>query len=309
MVSPLPKTFRPPLSQITEYDLRAAILHTLAYSDIFDFPLTAKEIHRYLIGYKAELGEIEAALRELGTSIISQGELFALPGRAEVFGLRHKRSETSKALWRDAIRYGRWICGLPFVRMAALTGALVSDNVEAGADLDFFIITEPGWLWTTRAMILALDRAAARSGTRARLCPNYLITSSALELPEQDLFTAQEMARMVPVGGIELYRKFRQANSWAESFLPNAAGYPREFANESPDGRTRLVVEKVFNNPVARRLEKWEMQRKIRKFSNMAGENNETRFSADLCKGHFDGHKRRTLEAFEDKVRAQRLSK
>jgi hypothetical protein len=303
MVSQLPKTFRPPLAELTAYDLRMAILYTLAYSDIFDFPLTTEEIHRYLIGLSADLADVEVELVNLRASLIGQGEHFALPGRENNFQLRRSRAELSAVLWRDAMRYGRWISRLPYVRMVAVTGALVSNNVEAGADLDYFIITEPDWLWTTRAAILAMDRIASSIGTRAHICPNYMITTNNLALSEQDLFTAQEMARMVPIAGLDLYSRFRMENYWTDNFLPNAQGHPLQPTNGSTSRTISTAAERLMINPISRRIEKWEMQRKIRKFSAMVGENTETRFSADLCKGHFDGHKRLTLDAFENKVR------
>jgi len=311
MVSQLPKTFRPPLSEFTEYNLGTAILYTLAYSDLFDYPLTAKEIQRYLIGFRADIKQVRIMLPYLqeGALVARGKEYFALPGRENTFVLRQMRSDLSTVLWHDAVRYGRWISKLPFVRMVAATGALVSNNVEAGADLDYFIIAEPGWLWTTRAMILALDRVAARSGTGARICPNYIITTNSLVLPEADLFTAQEMTRMVPMSGFGLYHKFRRENSWTDDFLPNAQGYPWQLANGFSIGKNRSTVERIMDNPVARQLEQWEMQRKIRKFSGMTSENNETRFSADLCKGHFDGHKAQTLQAFEDRIRGLGICK
>ena len=41
-----------------------AVLHTVAYSDIFDYPLTAPEVHRYLTGVRASFEEVAQALEE-----------------------------------------------------------------------------------------------------------------------------------------------------------------------------------------------------------------------------------------------------
>lgn len=304
MVSQLPKTLRLPFSELKEYDLETAILCTLAYSDVFDFPLTAKEVHRYLIGYKATPDEVKAELfsMQARTVILSQEDLFALPGRELNFSNRQKRFSYSSMLWRESDRYGTWISRLPFIRMVAATGALVSNNVDTGADLDYFVITNPGWLWTVRAMILAMDRIASRTGRRAHLCPNYIITTTSLELPDQDLFTAQEMARMVPISGLGMYRRFRHKNKWTDVFLPNAQNDPWALASKNMENQSKATAEFFFNNPISRRIEKWEMKRKIRKLSDMAKDNHETRFSADLCKGHFDSHKHHTLQAFERRI-------
>jgi hypothetical protein len=40
------------------------------------------------------------------------------------------------------------------------------------------------------------------------------------------------------------------------------------------------------------------MRRKIQKFSHQNG-GDESAFSADWCKGHFDGHRRRVLDEFD----------
>ncbi len=36
---------------ITPENLLRSIFHTLAYADVFDYPLTAGEVNRYLINY------------------------------------------------------------------------------------------------------------------------------------------------------------------------------------------------------------------------------------------------------------------
>jgi hypothetical protein len=42
--------------------LERAIVETVAYADVFEFPLTTDELHRYLIGVQAGRGAVREAL-------------------------------------------------------------------------------------------------------------------------------------------------------------------------------------------------------------------------------------------------------
>ncbi len=289
---------------VGEGDLRAAILCTLAYADVFDYPLTTVEVHRYLIGCQASQSEVLAALESMAGSHVSViGRLWALPGRKEIIGLRCKREAQAEILWPLSLKYGRRIADLPFVRMVAVTGALAADNVEPDADLDYLIVTRPGYLWVTRAMILAIDQAT--NASQARICPNFILAESHLALDDRDLFTAQELARMIPISGMDVYDAMRAQNRWTDAFLPNAQGAPREVtAGISSQGRLKSASEALLASQPTRWLEQWEMRRKIAKFNRQENMNSETRFSADFCKGHFDGHKQRTMEAFQVRLQS-----
>jgi len=289
-------------------DVRTAILCTLAYADVFDYPLTSGEVHRYLIACQAGRQEVRSILDALpAEQVLAEGGLWALPGRRALFALRRRRAALAQGLWPLALKYGRRIAALPFVRMVAITGALAADNVDAGADLDYLVITRPGYLWVTRAMILALDRAAFRSP--ARLCPNFILAESHLALEDRDLFAAQELARMVPIAGQITYEAMRAQNGWTAAFLPNAHGLPRGLrAGHKTNGWLKNASEGLLATAPTRWLETWEMRRKIAKFSLQTSMNAETRFSADFCKGHFDGHKQRTLAAFHARLNSLGLA-
>lgn len=293
----------------TPSPLQNAILQTLTYSDIFDYPLTAPEIHRYLIGVQTSFEDLQNTLSNgLHTAnLLSQtGEYYTLPGREGLIETRARRATHAAQLWPHALHYGRHLAAFPFVRMVALTGTLAVNNVEDNADVDYLIITEPGRLWLCRAMIIGLVRVAARSGLT--LCPNFFLTENALALPDQSLYIAREVTQMIPLSGFELYQRFRAANAWVKDFLPNADGPPPV---QLPPFNThplfQTLTEAIFRSPLGTPLEHWEMNRKIRKFTAQAPTHAEIRFSPDRCQGHFDGYGKRTMDAFQGRMRGEEL--
>ena len=81
-------------------DLDRAIYSTVAYRDMFHFPVTAGEIHRYLHGVRCSGEELRAALTSsafLASRLESDGEFFCLKGRDEIFAIRRARRALEKA--------------------------------------------------------------------------------------------------------------------------------------------------------------------------------------------------------------------
>jgi len=291
--------------------LEMSIAQTLAYADVFDYPLTAAETHRYLVGLFSPLSAVQAAL-ELAAApggwIQHDGLYYTLIGGSALGDTRRARALSAELLLTSAVGYGRRISRLPFVRMVAITGALAMDNVIEGADIDYLIVTQPGRLWTCRGLILLLGRLAARSGVT--ICPNYLIsnTDRALLFPEQNLYTAHEVAQMIPLSGMEIYGELRRRNAWVLDYLPNAVGAPDfRFACSSPQlAQTtgNRTLEAVLSGFPGDRLEDWEMRRKVLKLSREMDQSPEASFGNEWCKGHFHGHEHETMKAFADRFAA-----
>lgn len=280
-------------------DLRSAVAMTVAYADIFDFALTRSEIHRDLVGIAAGTAETGAAIDALvadGTLWADSG-LVVLPGRDDLVARRADLQESARRLWPIARRVGRVVGSLPFVRLVAITGSLAAENPGPGADLDYLIVTAPGHLWTVRAMTVALVHLGRRVGIA--LCPNYLLTTNALCLDHQDLFTAHELLQAVPIVGRATFDRFRALNPWARSWLPN-----RWDASECPGFDRAFLTpfqglgEKVLEGTLGKRLEGWERDRKTRRLASSDGRG---RFTADVCEGHYGRSGRRARRAFAER--------
>lgn len=284
-------------------NLSRAVLHTVAYSDIFDYPLTAREIQLYLTGVRASLNEIVQIVGEAG--IVTQtGDYFTLPGREEIVGIRMQREARSHELLPLAIRYGRVLGTLPYIRMVTLTGSLAVMNVSKDHDFDYMLVTAPGRLWAARAFALAFNRLTRLQGYI--LCPNLIISETALEWPLHDLYSARELCQMIPIAGMDVYRRLLAANVWARDFLPNAY---LECGSLLPQMRRQAVaiqslLELPLRGKLGDRFEKWEMKRKIARFSKQAGFGAETIFNDEVCQGNFHHHRKWTKEAFEKRLSA-----
>ena len=278
--------------------LSRAVVQTVAYSDIFDYPLTAREIHRYLAGVNASFEEVVQALEE--GFFTRTGDYFTLPGREEICSIRIQREARSRELLPHAIKYGRILGALPYIRMVALTGSLAVSNISKAADFDYMLVTAPGRVWTARAFSLLFNRFVHLFGHT--ICPNLIVSETALEWPLHDLYSARELCQMIPITGMGVYQRLMKANEWAKEFLPNVDITKTSEVSETSE--VWKVLELPLRGKMGDRFEQWEMDRKIARFSKQEGFGEETVFNTEVCQGNFHHHRKWTQEVFEEKLSA-----
>ena len=289
----MPASFSEKLSQ--------AVLQTLTYSDIFDYPLTAPEVHKYLTGIKASFEEVKQALED--GHIKRTGNYFTLSGREAIVSIRLDREARSQKLLPLALRYGRILGGLPYIRMVALTGSLAVMNISETADFDYMLVAARGRVWTARAFALALSRLTRLHGYT--ICPNLIVSENTLEWRLHDLYSARELCQMIPITGLDVYKRLMKANRWAGTFLPNAFLESDSLLFETTQEFAPAfqgLLELPLCGKLGDRFESWEMNRKVSRFSKQAGFGEETNFNADVCQGNFHHHRSSTRDKFEKKL-------
>src|ERR1700752_464147 len=88
--------------------LERAILETVAYADVFEYPLTADEIHRYLVGVSASRAVVRNLLNgaDRPEHVVRNGRYFTLAGREAAVATRRARAASAAPSWQRAVRYG-----------------------------------------------------------------------------------------------------------------------------------------------------------------------------------------------------------
>ncbi|WP_375175186.1 hypothetical protein [Pseudooceanicola sp.] len=251
--------------------LEEAILSTVAYRDVFGFPLTLEEIHRYLHWHGGSVTAVAAALEDsrlFAGRLETDGRYYCLAGRASILADRHRQDTRAHQALATARDVARQLAHFPHIRMIALTGSLAVRNCYDGSDIDLLCVTSPGLMWQSRAFLLVAQRLDAMTRKR-RICLNFFMSTDAMRFDNRCMYTAQELAQMVPLYGREVYDSMRAENAWSADFLPNAIGAPpmAERMSVTARGAVKSPCEKLAGTLLGPWLEPFERRRKLRRFN------------------------------------------
>lgn len=209
-----------------------AIVQVLLYFEIFSYPLTAEEVFHFSNYSGSTLDEVCEKLQNL----VEQGVIFQLDSfyqtRNDPNWVAHRLDSNRRAdlMLPVARRMARFIGGFPFIRGVFVSGSLSKHSMSADSDIDFFLITEPGRLWLARTL-LVLFKKIFLLNSRKYFCVNYFVDTAHLEIEEKNLFTATEIATLLPMYGREWYEDFYRANDWVRDFFPH---FPPRLNHETP---------------------------------------------------------------------------
>ena len=207
--------------------VKQAVLKTLAYADVFDFPLTAGEIERFLISSR---GYSTSMIRPVLRVLPHQGGFYFLPKRRQVVAARSKKAVENRQKMALARRLASRLKLIPTVKMIAVTGALAMGNATPAEDIDILIVSRRGTLWLTRLLVVFLAELMARrrrpddQQAKDKLCLNMFLDEDCLALPaqERNLYTAHEVVQAKLLWDRDnTYQKFLNQNLWYQKYLAN----------------------------------------------------------------------------------------
>ncbi len=235
------------------------IIRTLAYYDIFFYPLKAEEIYHSLSVNHCGLTDVQDELNKLceQSILFKIDDFYLLKNNAQFVAKRKAGNKLYDKRLRIAYRMSKFISMFPYVRAIFLTGSISKGYMEKESDVDYLIITEPGRLWISK-LFLTLFKKIFLLNSRKVFCINYYIDSEHLEIEEKNVFTATEIVTLIPVFGRKYYNEFYSKNSWIKNFFPN---FPKR-NNHIIDRHSKIqkVIESFFNNGFGDLLDDFAMK-------------------------------------------------
>lgn len=235
-----------------------AILHTLLYSDLFNYPLTREEIWEYFIGSSQNVSITKNALKNLlqrlSSHISQKDSLYCIRGREHIIEMRKKRLFFSQIKRKMAEKIARKLSVIPSVLCIGISGACAVDNASENDDIDLFIITKENTLWISRLLILIIlqlfgvRRSKNEKNVKDRFCVNMLIDERCLHLGKdrEEIYSAHEIAQIRTLfDRYNTYNKFLAANLWVKIFLPNSFVY-KKIASDYKVSSFEKFINTVF---------------------------------------------------------------
>lgn len=264
-----------------------SIIKTLAYADVFDYPLSAQQLYKFLEapGRVGE-GEFFQSLDKLikldhiktysnNYQVIANDIVwYYLAGREEVCQKRLSRIKFSQAKYEKTRRTAKALWKIPQVQALLVTGSLAVCNAQSDDDIDILVVTKAGSLWQTRLLVTAVleylqvrrkpEDAHRGRASANKICANMYLSEDKLQvLPsKRNLYTAHELVQARPIfDKAHILPRLYRENAWVTTLLPHGL----DASNSHKDHkivRHPAVLAGVLES-ISYNLQKWYMRPKV----------------------------------------------
>jgi predicted nucleotidyltransferase len=240
--------------------IEKAILASLAYFDIFEYPLNRAEIYQFLpesYSYEVFKNALDRLCRE--SWVCQFDDLYSLQNKPELVLRRKEGNKRAEVLLRKAEKIAGFLSHFPYVRGVAVSGSLSKHFADKNSDIDFFIITEKNRLWIARTFMHLFKKFTFLVNKQHWFCMNYYIDEEEMQIKEKNIYTAIEVTTLIPFRGMEVFRNFYIHNAWTIHCLPNHSAYllPGQNARTSI---FKKLTESFFRNAAGDRIEQYLMR-------------------------------------------------
>ncbi len=273
--------------------INQAIIATLVFFDLVDFPLKEEEIFNWLfaqetseeINFSFSQENIKQSLNQLLDQqiIAKKNQFYFLPGRENFILIREQRRAVSEQKIDKVQKLiNCWLKHLPGIRAIFLSNSLAYLNAKEDSDIDLLIVAQKNRLWLTRLLaVLPLKifnlRPTAQN-KKDKFCLSYFISEDNLNL---EPYEAQNEFSILVYWAVfvsplfdrkNYWQKFCLANSWVKDFLPNF-----QFAEQNITqdfgylAKEVEAVEKNFWETIAQKIQLWYLPDNLKKIMNLDG--------------------------------------
>lgn len=283
-----------------------AVVQCLLYFEAFTYPLTKEEIFNFCSIKINNESDLDITLSSLlkRNLIKEKGLFYHVHDTDNIVDRRIKGNKMAKQIMPKAMRYGKLIAQFPFVETVCISGSLSKNYFDEKGDVDFFIITKPQRLWLCRSLLVGFKKVFLLN-SRKYFCVNYFVGSDNLSIPDCNIFTATEIASLIPVYNFSGYNSFIEQNKWVYKHLPNFDLNKKKSTSAKNESIIKKVSERLLSTGIGAFADKqlfkltlniW--QRKFKHFNKSDFDLN-MRSRKNVSKHHPSGFQQKVLRLWD----------
>jgi predicted nucleotidyltransferase len=172
---------------------------------------------------KYDHGEFGYALRSLVIErlLYKFDKYYTLKNDPFLVERREKGNVKAAEMITIARKVGDLLIRFPYVRGIAISGSLSKNFADDDSDIDLFIITTKNRLWIARTIMHCFKKLTFLFKKEHYFCMNYYIDEQDLLIHEKNIYTATEIATLMPLHGETVFEQFYSVNGWTRAYLPN----------------------------------------------------------------------------------------
>ena len=217
-------------------NLEKSIIQTLAFFSIFNHPLTADELFRFLwkspnISYNKFLQELDEVKSGNNLSFGCKYSFYYLKNKEEEIDIRRNKTVDNDFKRNIALRASKKLRYVPFVKAVLLCNNSSFEMAGVSSDIDVAIIIKNGRLWLGRLLatvLLSVFRLRRnKKRTTNRICLSFYTVDtnldfSQLAITKPDIGLIYWIAQFSSIYDPDnLNNKILQSNQWLKEYLPN----------------------------------------------------------------------------------------
>lgn len=222
-------------------DMEKVIVRTIAFFDLFDFPITSWEIWNLGIweNKNIKLTEIIESLEKLISqrSIEKEECYYFLKGRKQSVDIRKNRYNYYQRKIKRLKIVTKIFFLLPWIKFIALGNNIGPNNLKDGSDIDVFVISSEKRIWLSRLYCAGLMKLAGmrpkQGDERDKICLNFYLDETKMDLNkfalnknEFDIYLMYWLAFLRPIEDRDrIYEKLIYSNDWLVNYLSNWQPY------------------------------------------------------------------------------------
>lgn len=292
--------------------LKTHIVKTLAYADLFDYPMKKEELIKWFISKERE--DTGDFLDKVNGVVFKKNGFFYLQERDHIVALRRKRQILATSKFEKAGWAAKYLSLIPTITLIGISGSLSMRNTDENDDIDLFIVTKAKALWLTRLLsVVILELIGSRRRpdgytVRDKVCLNMFVDEGSLGIPKayQNMYTAHEVCQLEVLFDRDgTYKRFLKENVWVRKYLPNAISKDIRILGCKDTRKTRrnvlnILISHYLNllERIARFIQLFYMRLRGRRFERTKG----------VLRFHPKNYHTIVLKAYEERLRKYGLS-